>query len=179
MCYSTQVLQWTICHHLFSVMYTSCQNPLWRELAVFTQGLKCIWHDSESKGVTVLSNFPCAERHTPGLSTLPSAGLEGQPCFLFGTSSVLSLYNAEIHGGQARAGVGKTFCWPPEVSLVSASAQQQVRQLQRHHREWNTCTKDKEGHLQPSHQDAKEICICIKIPLSRKGSAWYWELKNY
>lgn len=71
---------------------------------MFTQGLKSTSRDSERKRVAVLSNSPCTEPHT----SMGSA--EGQPRFLFGATLLLSLYNAEIHGGKARAGVGETFC---------------------------------------------------------------------
>lgn len=153
-------------------MYSFCQNSLWRELVVFTQGLKSISCDSERKRVTVLSSFSLLRAPHPRLIHTSTGSVEGQPCFLFGTSLLLSLYNVEIHGGKARS--RDTFCWLPEVSLSFSAAQRWLRQPAEamHHGEWKTCSQGKEGNLYPSHQDAKEICVCIKRQLSSKGTGW-------
>lgn len=101
----------------------------------------------------------------PRLINTSIVSVKGQPCFL--SSFVLSLYNAEIHGAKPRSGVGDLLLPPRGITIQPLQLSNWWGSLQRpciHQRERNTCSKGKEGDLYPSHQDAKEICICIKRP---------------
>lgn len=93
-----------ICQHLFSVMSLFCQNPLWRELAALIWGQKSISVNNEGKWAAVPSSSPSTDLGSADCSALPLCSEEGQPCFVFGTSLVLSFCNAEIYRGKVRGG---------------------------------------------------------------------------